>query len=394
MRWLRLVFLVAAGLQVATIFLDDKLVPYCGTIAVAALLAMALSSPSQALKRPWTRRSALAGLTMLTVAAALSDHRTGGYGWSTDVAGGNRYSIPFGTKSHGPHAVEAVLLVAGVAALAASVLGRAERLLRWWHIPGALLGLLNIAGFVDTALHPRVFDYQIPPDLRLRFLVLLPVGLVSAALWLAANVALASRGPLRLAGAGLLAVFALAVTGYQCLSVFEPIQARSDPVAEERRWEETWRPLDSETIKALALRRRADSDPAFLQGGDDSRRASATTFGAPTATSSEEFEAERLKHLGPRSPEEARSQALAEDAHRESGIVAVPYPPSWTGDGTDWARSRPAINATFIAAGLVALVMALFQNQEGAGSRRSRPAWLLRRNNSGESARSSSVRGG
>ena len=80
--WVRLTFVAATGLQVATIFLDHRLMPYCGTVAMAALLAMALSSPPPAIRR-WTHHAALVGLVVLTVVAYLADRRTSGYGWSS-----------------------------------------------------------------------------------------------------------------------------------------------------------------------------------------------------------------------------------------------------------------------------------------------------------------------
>jgi hypothetical protein len=88
---LRLTLLAAAGLRVAAVFLGYRLVPYRGTIAV---LAMALSSPRPAaVRRRWTHPVALARLTL---PAGAADHRTGGYGWSTQIAGGDRYAIRFG----------------------------------------------------------------------------------------------------------------------------------------------------------------------------------------------------------------------------------------------------------------------------------------------------------
>ena len=347
-KWVRLTFLAAAGLQVATIFLDFRLMPYCGTIAMAALLAMALSSLGQAPARRRTRHPAVAGLTLLTVAALLADYRTGGYGWSTEVAGGDSFSTLFGRPGSGPQAVEAVLLLAGAAALAAAVLGGAERLLRWWHIPGMLIGLVVLAAAADRAIHPRLlFSLETRIDLRLRLLVFIPAALVIAVLLLATNAALASRGALRLAGAGLLAVVALASIGFRCLAEIEPLQPHSDPFVAEIQLKTTLPAIDMQALLAAAALSRS--------------RAVTTFSGAPPIISSQEAEAKVNQNNFPLATSVAAwSRALAPDASRESGVEAVPYPPSWTGDGTDWARSRPALKATLIAAGLLALVMSLF----------------------------------
>ncbi|MEV6601883.1 hypothetical protein AB0M36_34255 [Actinoplanes sp. NPDC051346] len=76
MTLIRFAFFASAGLQTTALFLDRRLVPYCGTFAMAALLAMALSSPNPAGVRRWTRHAAIAGLSLLTLIALLSGSRT------------------------------------------------------------------------------------------------------------------------------------------------------------------------------------------------------------------------------------------------------------------------------------------------------------------------------
>ncbi|MFD1374329.1 hypothetical protein [Actinoplanes sichuanensis] len=334
-------FVLAAGLQVAAVFFDYRLVPYCGAIAMSALFALAALSPAPAPRR-WTHHTALTGLALLTAAAFLADHRTGGFGWSTEVAGGDWGESRFKTPGSAL-VVEAVLVVAGAAALAAAVLGRVERLLKWRHLPGALIGLFFLALGVDVATSPPLFlGDDIPADPRIRLLVLMPVSLAIAALCVAANAALTTRGMLRPAAAGLLAIIALALIGFNCLSRIEPLQPTEDPVvAEQRRarTEETMAHIDVD-----ALLRAADTSSRVRQDAQP--------------------EQEEFGWLPPPTAPEARARALSQDVRRDSGIAAVPYPPSWSAGEADWTRARPAITTALILGGLVLLVMSLFRLPE------------------------------
>jgi len=83
-RWLWL-FLVATLVQFAQLLQRREVIPYAGTLAVAALLGHVVSwggralSPLLGLDEP--QLAALGGLASLMTAAAVVDHRNGGYGW-------------------------------------------------------------------------------------------------------------------------------------------------------------------------------------------------------------------------------------------------------------------------------------------------------------------------
>ncbi|MFI5935197.1 hypothetical protein [Actinoplanes sp. NPDC051494] len=84
------VFLTTAGLQVAGLFLDRRLIPWAGTAAIAALLAVAWMSPALPGSGPrWSRWTALGGLALLTVTAGVVDARTDGYGWPAELTEGD-----------------------------------------------------------------------------------------------------------------------------------------------------------------------------------------------------------------------------------------------------------------------------------------------------------------
>ncbi|MEU4156976.1 hypothetical protein [Actinoplanes sp. NPDC026670] len=280
MSRLRLTFFVAAGLQVATIYLDHRLVPYCGTVAMAALLALAWSAPAPA-GHPWTRPAAVAGLSLLTAAAALADHRAGGYGWAMEVAAGDGLATGSGAPGTAAAAIESLLVVAGGLAVVAAVLGRPGQPVRWWHLPG------------------------------------------------------------------LLAAMALTLTSVQFPNETEPRQARYDQAAAEQQSRLRIDVRFSETaglmVETVWAETRVLAPPHAIQ--------------RMTAT---ESLAEVFRKVPPPEPAEARSRALERDARRESGLLAVPYPPSFVEGGTDWVRAWPAIKAALLALGLFMLVMALF----------------------------------
>ncbi|MFC4070025.1 hypothetical protein [Actinoplanes subglobosus] len=219
--WLPVVFLTAAGLQVATIYYDHPVVPYSGTLAMVALLALACSAPKRASVRPWSRRAALTGLTLLTAVALLADGREDGYGWPMAVADDSD-TVALLT--------EVLLSTAGAGALALAVLGRATRLFQRRNLPGVVAGLAVLATAAYIAKHPETpYDGMIPADIGLRLNVLMPVAAVGAALCLAANAAWTSAAALRPAAAGLLAAGVLSWAGFTGLSENDALQAQWPP---------------------------------------------------------------------------------------------------------------------------------------------------------------------
>ncbi|MFI5490979.1 hypothetical protein [Actinoplanes sp. NPDC051859] len=353
LTWVRLIFLGAVGLQVATVFLDERLVPYCGTVAMVALLAMSMASPPPLTVRWWTPPVALTGLILLTVAAFLADHRTGGFGWTTDVADGDGDSLRFGLPGSDSHVVEAVFLVVGAAALAAAVLGRVGRLLRRQHLPGALIGVIFVAAAAVMVVKPLFADDMVSPHPLLRALVIMPAGYVVAVSCLAANAALVSRAIPRQAAAGMLAVAALAMLGLTSLEEMDSLQPRFDRSAAAAL------EADAKRFVAGEPAERVFDIPPYLQ--------KALWASEQPGLNAEESLTEFYRHLPPPStPEEAYRRAVRIDKRRESGMVAVPHAPTWGNGDADWTRSRPALKATLIAVGLVALVSALFP-ASGAG---------------------------
>ncbi|GAB1644683.1 hypothetical protein KRMM14A1259_51060 [Krasilnikovia sp. MM14-A1259] len=342
-RWLRLGFFAAAGLQVTALFLDYRLAPYCGSFAMAALLAMGvadlvqlgplgLASPGP---RRWTRHAALAGLALLTLTAFLVDRRTGGYGWPAEFATGLGYDWADMT--------EPALLTTGAAALAAAVLGRAGSLLRWRHVPAALLAvvfvLLIAAHVADPAVHPVKLDpWTRPPDLAPRLLTLVPAAIVVAALGLAANAVLLAGGVRRQACAGIFAIMTLTMAGLNYMEDNHVMEPEFDFAV----WQ-TYHPAE-----AAELRMPIRLSPAFLPPG-------------PTPEDVKAVPSRGFFGVGP-------GILVAPAPEEKSDITAVPGPPSWTlnpweGD-TDWARAFPALGATLLLAGLVALVTALFPTRQ------------------------------
>lgn len=86
-RWLWL-FLVATLMQFGQLLQGWEAIPYVGTLALVALLGHVVSWGGGALNPlpGWTepQLAALGGLGFLTTAAAVLDHRDGGYGWPGD----------------------------------------------------------------------------------------------------------------------------------------------------------------------------------------------------------------------------------------------------------------------------------------------------------------------
>ncbi|UWP86333.1 hypothetical protein [Dactylosporangium fulvum] len=134
---LRWVVIAAAMVHVAGL-LDDRPVPWSGTLTMAALLALVASAG-----RSRSRRLASGGLVALTLLALSVDARMGGAGWP------NELGHPGG---HSRMMVEAVLLVAGVVLLAAA----AVTTRRWPAFAGAgLLLLLAVPVLWSWAVAPE-----------------------------------------------------------------------------------------------------------------------------------------------------------------------------------------------------------------------------------------------
>ncbi|ROP32430.1 hypothetical protein EDD30_5370 [Couchioplanes caeruleus] len=333
MTWVRFGFFAAAGLQIAALFLDRRLVPYCGTFAMAGLLAMALTSPNPAGTRRWTRHAAVGGLALLTLTAFLSDIYAAGYGWPVAFAGGDG----------GAAMLEPMVVAVGGAALAAAVLGRAGPLIRWRHVPAGLFALVLLVWIGDEALQPSVSDWEVPADVRVRFMVLIPIGLVIAALGLAINAGLVSRGGLRSAAAGLGVVTALALSGLSAVESNELLAPRFDEAAKR-----------ASEISIHGPRATLES----LVYIDSFTSAQADEFYAADINSWEVKPDNRYLYS-------ADVRRPAPEPEPDTGIEAVAGPPSgitnpWEG-GVDWTRSQPALEATLILTGLVALVTALFR---------------------------------
>ncbi|MGE6955112.1 hypothetical protein, partial [Staphylococcus capitis] len=271
----------------------------------------------------------------LTLTAFLVDRRSDGYGWPAEFAAGQGYSWADMT--------EPALLTTGAAALAAAVLGRTGRLLRWRHVPAVLLAvifvLLIAAHVADPAVHPVKLDpWTRPPDLAPRLLTLLPVAIVVAVLGLAANAVLMSGGKRRQACAGIVAIMTLAMAGLNHMEDNHVMEPEFDYAV----WQ-TYHPAE-----AAALRMPIRLSPTFLSPG-------------PAPEDVEGVPSRGFFGIGP-------GILIAPAPEEKSDIKAVSGPPSWTlnpweGD-TDWARALPALGATLLLTGLVALVMALFPTRQ------------------------------
>jgi hypothetical protein len=222
-RWVWL-FLICAGALAVQLMLRRELFPFAGTLATAALLGLAMPGAGTGSHSPvsagangaWPCRAAIGGLVALTLAAGAVDFDAGGFGWPVAV---------------GEHAgIAAVaLLTAAVSLLAVAVLGAAApdlRLRRLW--PAAVAGLavaVGFAAYVNTA----------EPDSTGKGAALPVVALLLVLV--AANAAFAAGRRLRLAGAGLLAVLALAVGAVSAAVELgapdRPFDCDRDPVCAE-----------------------------------------------------------------------------------------------------------------------------------------------------------------
>jgi hypothetical protein len=329
---LRLTFLVATGFQVAAVYAGFPLAPYAGTVAMAALLALALTAPRPA-TRTWTHVAAAVGLTLLTMAALLVDQRTGGFGWPMELGGGEFARIRFDDDGGVRLVAEAVLLVVGAGALAAAVLGRVEGLFRRRILPGVVVGLVALAVAVDEVLYPEsIFGSPIATDTGLRLRVLMPAAVVIAVLWLAAYAALTPRVPLLPAAAGMLVVAALAWTGFAGLSGMDSLRVPEVPAEETVAYEDRFR-LEPR-IPGSVVRIEA-----YTRSGEQPRP--------------------RAEDAGVLVDVSAVDEAVwwtSVDGWR-AGIGPVPLPREGERSRVD---ARGAVGTTLVAAGLAGLVMSLF----------------------------------
>lgn len=163
-RWLWL-FLAITQIQAAQILLHREVLPYAGTLAIAALFGHAASWSGRPLNSvaglDAPQLAGLGGLAALLAAAAAVDHRNGGYGWP----------MGFGPTSGAEAILPAVL---------AAVL-----------LPVAVVGAIQVATDAPptSRRHPRVASDAAPTSrgrLRRAGIALLPgfalsVGLLGAA---------------------------------------------------------------------------------------------------------------------------------------------------------------------------------------------------------------------
>ncbi|WP_203778329.1 hypothetical protein [Paractinoplanes rishiriensis] len=194
-RWI-LLFVTLAAVQAAQTLLHREIVPYTGTLATAALLALAASRHDG---RRGPGRRALAGLALLTLAALAVDHENDGYGWPLEF-GGHGSPLP------------PILVVAGVLLLAVALLSRVGAVRKVLLIPAGLLA----AGVV------LLIAEQAGPDPAAIRWLLVPAVAVILVLF-AVNAALAGGRRWRPAGWGLLPVLVLALGALGAFGTAEPV---------------------------------------------------------------------------------------------------------------------------------------------------------------------------
>jgi hypothetical protein len=146
-RWLWL-FLVVVLVQAAQILLHREVLPYSGTLAIAALFGHAASwrsHPLSSVAGPEAPQLAgLGGRAALMAAAAAVDHRNGGYGWPIG------FGPTSGAEASLPAVLAAVLLpvaVVGAIQVAADVPSASRQHMRFaLDAAPTLLGRLRRAG--------------------------------------------------------------------------------------------------------------------------------------------------------------------------------------------------------------------------------------------------------
>ncbi|GAA2657620.1 hypothetical protein [Paractinoplanes durhamensis] len=308
MRWVWL-FLISAGALTAQLALHRELLPYTGTLATAALLGLAVEKGGAV--GSWPGRAGLAGLATLTLAAGVIDADGGGYGWPTEV---------------GRHAgvLAVVLLTAAAAMLGVAVLGAAAAGLRQRRLwPAAVVGLAGLAWYANTS--PAYY-----------------VGLPVVALLLvlvATNAALASDRGYGLAGAGLLAVLALAGTA---------VGAAADLTEPDR------------TVTCGRLPAGHTDTVVFLAVCDSAAQVSGNEVSIGQADPALIREAEeRIRLSRPGLSATMVAVVPAQPADLTKDPISWSLDP-WQG-GLDWDAVRPAAHGALYLLGLAALVMSLYR---------------------------------
>ncbi|WP_030435112.1 hypothetical protein [Actinoplanes subtropicus] len=206
-RWAITAFAVI-GLLYVTGLVADRPLPFGGTLATASVLVIAVLTRTTGPARPleptdplvpagpprWTRWAGVAGLATLTACAALVDALHGGDGWPVQAT-----AWWWGYDGVDPALLtEGGLLALAGALLAASVLGRAPRLVRPGNLPAAIIALVLLSAAVAM-----LFPGWGPTGPGL----VIGLTLVALALLvLAVNAALLYGRPAPLAAAGLIPV--------------------------------------------------------------------------------------------------------------------------------------------------------------------------------------------
>lgn len=313
-------FLAVAGLHVAGLFLDRRLLPYGGTLAIVMLMMVVLVRPPGTGRHLWSRRLAVAGLGLLAASAALVDTRTGGFGRPAGLT----------AEQDGQALVEITLLAASASVLAVAVLCQVGRLMRLRHLPSGVFGLIVLVILGGVALYPAVSPREKPPDLGLRTAVLILLAVAVILPVLAANAALFSRPALLLATAGLVPLLALT------LSVL-PMALRNDLIS----------PQHDPDYRPSVTTERAQIRIETVRIGE-----------APLPPSSVVW-TDRF----PAGPPARVVDAAEEDV----GIAAVSGPPEWSGSIWEgpigWRRSVPALAAAAFLLGLAAFAGSLFSRR-------------------------------
>ena len=179
------IFLIAAMAEVAGLFLGRTLIPGSGAIAVLALAGLVWSRPLPPGAYPWTRTTVVAGLGLLALVADRPD-------------------------IGGP--LEGGIVAAGCALIGAGVLGRVDRLIRPAGVPAVTIPAGLLVAMFHLTVAATVLTWPDAADLpRGAAVMILPVlgGLLVV---VAAITALATRGGIRWAGAGLLPLVVLALS--------------------------------------------------------------------------------------------------------------------------------------------------------------------------------------
>ncbi|GAA2688838.1 hypothetical protein [Actinoplanes palleronii] len=138
-RWL----VALTGVLVAGLLLLGRApFRYCGTLAVAVLLAYAIGQTTWTRPQQW----AISGLALLTLDASLVDADSGGRGWPADILGGDGPLAP----------LRDWLLTAGGFALAVALLFSATRAARWLLAGAAVLAVVATGStwFMTTISRP------------------------------------------------------------------------------------------------------------------------------------------------------------------------------------------------------------------------------------------------